>query len=71
MVQIDRRDGGGRTALSWAVEYGHEEVVKVLLQAGVDLEAESDKRSTPISIARQLGRDDLLSVLMMYATSQQ
>ncbi|KAM0260900.1 hypothetical protein ACHAQJ_002519 [Trichoderma viride] len=72
LVQIDRRDGGGRTALSWAVEYGHEEVVKVLLQAGADLEAESDKRSTPISIARQLGRDDLLSVLMMYAaTSRQ
>ncbi|PTB38647.1 hypothetical protein M441DRAFT_145727 [Trichoderma asperellum CBS 433.97] len=71
LVQIDRRDGGGRTALSWAVDYGHKEVVKVLLQAGADLEAESDKRSTPISIAKQLGRDDLLSVLMMYATSRQ
>ncbi|KAH8126973.1 ankyrin [Trichoderma asperelloides] len=66
LVQIDRRDGGGRTALSWAVDYGHKEVVKVLLQAGADLEAESDKRSTPISIAKQLGRDDLLSVLTIF-----
>lgn len=43
----------------------------VLLQAGADLEAESDKRSAPISIARQLGRHNLLDVFMTHATSGQ
>ncbi|KAM5521100.1 ankyrin repeat protein [Fusarium oxysporum f. sp. phaseoli] len=65
-VQLERRDGGGRTALSWAVEYGHAKVVKVLLQAGADPEARSNRGSTPISIAKQFGRDDLLSELMAY-----
>ncbi|KAF6527447.1 hypothetical protein HZS61_010491 [Fusarium oxysporum f. sp. conglutinans] len=65
-VQLERRDGGGRTALSWAVEYGHAKVVKVLLQAGADPEAKSNRGSTPISIAKQFGRDDLLSELMAY-----
>ncbi|KAJ0132058.1 Pogo transposable element with ZNF domain protein [Fusarium oxysporum f. sp. albedinis] len=65
-VQLERRDGGGRTALSWAVKYGHAKVVKVLLQVGADPEAKSNRDSTPMSIAKQFGRDDLLSELMSY-----
>lgn len=69
LVQIDRRDSSRQTALSWAVKYGHKEVAMVLLQAEADLEAENDNRSAPISIARQLGRHNLLSVSMTYAAS--
>ncbi|KAH7019650.1 hypothetical protein EDB80DRAFT_676627 [Ilyonectria destructans] len=65
-VQIERRDYSGRTALSWAVEYGHASIVKVLLQAGADPEAKSKRGSTPISIAEQLGRNDLLSELITH-----
>ncbi|KPM39876.1 hypothetical protein AK830_g6697 [Neonectria ditissima] len=68
-VQIERRDHGGRTALSWAVEYGHASIVKVLLQAGADPEAENKRGSTPISIAEQFERNDLLSELRTYDSS--
>ncbi|KAK7409151.1 hypothetical protein QQX98_008644 [Neonectria punicea] len=47
-VQIERRDFAGRTPLYWAVEYGHASIVKVLLQAGADPEAES-KRDTSLN----------------------
>ncbi|KAM0215059.1 hypothetical protein ACHAQD_008567 [Fusarium lateritium] len=65
-VELERRDGGGRTALSWAVEYGHSKVVGVLLEAGADPESMSKRGTTPISIAKQFGRDDLLSQLVEY-----
>jgi ankyrin repeat protein/nucleoside-triphosphatase THEP1 len=65
-VDIERRDGAGRTALSWAVEYGHAKVVGALLEAGADPEARSKRGSTPISVAKRFGRDDLLSQLMEY-----
>ncbi|KAH6951968.1 hypothetical protein DER45DRAFT_491815 [Fusarium avenaceum] len=65
-VDIERRDGAGRTALSWAVEYGHAKVVGALLEAGADPESRSKRGSTPISVAKQFGRDDLLSQLMEY-----
>ncbi|KAF4459721.1 ankyrin repeat-containing [Fusarium albosuccineum] len=65
-VQIERRDPGGRTALYWAVEYGHARVVKVLLEAGADPEAKDNRGNTPISAAKQYGRDDVLSELMVY-----
>lgn len=64
LVHLERQDRGGRTALSWAVEYGHASVVKVLLQEGADLEAKSNRGTTPISIAKQFGRDDILKELL-------
>ncbi|KAH6986404.1 hypothetical protein BKA56DRAFT_613779 [Ilyonectria sp. MPI-CAGE-AT-0026] len=63
-VHLERQDRGGRTALSWAVEYGHASVVKVLLQEGADPEAKSNRGTTPISIAREFGRDDILKELL-------
>ena len=48
------------------MEYGHASNVRVLLQAGADVEARSERGTTPISTAEQFGRDDLLSELMKY-----
>ncbi|KID81630.1 Ankyrin repeat protein [Metarhizium guizhouense ARSEF 977] len=65
-VQLERRDRGGRTALSWAVGYGHAKVVNVLLRAGADPDARSNDGRTPISIANQFGRSDMVKELMAH-----
>ncbi|KAF4336802.1 hypothetical protein FBEOM_9336 [Fusarium beomiforme] len=65
-AQLERRDGGGRTALSWAVEYGHLEVVKVLLRAGADHQTRSIRGNTPSMIAKQFGRNDMVKEMEVY-----
>ncbi|ESU16249.1 hypothetical protein FGSG_09640 [Fusarium graminearum PH-1] len=65
-VLIERRDRGGRTALSWAVEYGHIEVVKVLLRAGADTMTQTGSGRTPVMIAKDFGRDDMVKELEAY-----
>ncbi|KAF5985455.1 ankyrin repeat-containing protein [Fusarium bulbicola] len=65
-VLIERRDKGGRTALSWAVEYGHIEVVKVLLRAGADTGTQTGSGRTPAMIAKDFGRDDIVKELEVY-----
>ncbi|KAK1769572.1 ankyrin repeat-containing domain protein [Phialemonium atrogriseum] len=62
-INVDKRDCGGRTALYWAVEYGHLDMVKALIGKGADVRSTSNGRSTPISVARAFGRDDMVSFL--------
>ncbi|KAH7011243.1 hypothetical protein EDB80DRAFT_385007 [Ilyonectria destructans] len=64
MAHLERQERVGRSALSWAVEYEHASVVKVLLQEGADPEAKSNRGTTPILIAKQFGRDDILKELL-------
>lgn len=70
LVDLEHHDNGGRTALSWAVEYGHISVVRVLLQEGADPEAKSERGTTPISVAQQFGRTDILSELLNHNSSE-
>jgi ankyrin repeat protein len=65
-VNLERRDHSGRTALSWAVEYGHYLVVKVLLEAGADPEATNETGRTPVSVAQDYEREDLVQALQHY-----
>jgi len=65
-VDVEQADGGGRSVLSWAVEYGHIEVVRTLLQAGADPHSEAQKGISPISVAKNFGRDDIVKELLAY-----
>ncbi|KAI0188050.1 hypothetical protein EV127DRAFT_435338 [Xylaria flabelliformis] len=53
---------GARTVLSWAVEYGHLSVVRVLLREGADPESALDR----IPLAQAMGRYDLVNELQLY-----
>ncbi|KAK3375789.1 hypothetical protein B0T24DRAFT_617038 [Lasiosphaeria ovina] len=63
-VDLEREDSSGRTALSWAVEYGHPEVVRALLRAGADPDAENSKGIAPKTAAlRGLKRTEIVELL--------
>lgn len=45
------RDSSPRTALHWAINNGHAEIVHVLLAADADAGAEDQQKSTPLHSA--------------------
>ena len=49
--QVDEKDDTGMTALMWACEKGHDEVVDVLLRGGAGLEVRSDDGETALHFA--------------------
>jgi len=51
-VDINQRKEGGMTALHYAVDRGHIEVVKLLLEHGADKLAKDDDDQTPLMIAQ-------------------
>jgi len=66
LVDLEGRDRSGRTALSWAVEYGHVKVVRILLREGADPQSKSNNGTTPVSTAEEFGRDDILYELLYH-----
>lgn len=50
-VQINFTDDEGRTALHWAVEKGHENIARALVEARCDIDPESEEHGTPLSLA--------------------
>ncbi|KAI5919945.1 ankyrin repeat-containing domain protein [Camillea tinctor] len=64
-VDLDRRDRAGRTALAWAVEYGHTRVVQALLREGADpgptdVNENEATSPAPVAVAKRYGREDLI-----------
>jgi ankyrin repeat protein len=54
----------GQTPLSYAEEYGHEAVVKLLLEKGAELESKSDYGQTPLSYAAQYRHEVVVKLLL-------
>ena len=50
-MDVDHTDVYGQTALHYAVELGHVDVVQVLIDAGADVEARDKKGSSPINFS--------------------
>ena len=65
-VDPDSEDIDGRTPLSWAAEYGYEEVVKLLLaKDDVDLDSRNDRFGrTPLSWAAENGHKEVVELLL-------
>jgi ankyrin repeat protein len=54
---------GGYTALMYASREGHTEVAKLLIEEGVDVNAENNSGRTALKIARKRGRDEIVKLL--------
>jgi len=53
-----------RTALMCAVEWKHIETVKLLIEAGADLEMADKQGNTPLMIAKSNGSEEIIELLM-------
>eukprot|EP00054_Salpingoeca_dolichothecata_P010738 m.59754 g.59754 ORF g.59754 m.59754 type:complete len:419 (+) comp19127_c0_seq1:209-1465(+) len=72
-IDIDRKDSLGNTPLRKAVEYGHQEVVNLLLKSGADATARnkigtgsSQKSETLLHIAVRDGKPEMVEMLARY-----
>ena len=54
----------GQTALMLAVSHGREEMVRALLDCGVDVNVQDDEGSTALMCASEHGRSEIVSLLL-------
>ena len=63
---IDESDSDRRTALIWASEYGHKEVVETLLQHGADVNAQGGICGNALQAASQNGHEKMVQLLLQW-----
>jgi TonB family protein len=61
---LDAADGTGRTALMYAVEGGHDEIVEMLLAAGASLDRQDLSGETALHLAARRGRTAAARLLL-------
>ena len=64
IAQVNSRDDGGRTPLSYAAENGHADVVQLLLDFKADVDSKDHERRTPLSYAAENGHADVAKLLL-------
>lgn len=69
-ARVHAANGAGRTALHYASEGGHTDVVAFLLECGADVGARDLGDGTPLAYARQGGFDDVVSLLAAYGADE-
>ena len=61
---VDARDNDNGTPLHWASEQGHSEVVRFLLEHGVDADARDNANCTPLHWASEQGHPEVVLLLL-------
>jgi ankyrin repeat domain-containing protein 50 len=63
--KLETKDDIGRTPLSWAARYGHEALVKLLLEKGAELETKDEEYGqTPLSWAARNEHEAVVKLLL-------
>ncbi|KAI8398630.1 hypothetical protein FOFC_19845 [Fusarium oxysporum] len=63
-VNVDTKDGEGRTPLWWATKKGHKAVVQLLLDWGAYIEAADEWGQTPLARAAETGHKAVVQLLL-------
>jgi ankyrin repeat protein len=64
-VDVDAKDGDGRTPLCWAAHNGHEAIVRLLVATSkVDVNVKDADGRTPLSWAAENGRASVVKLLL-------
>ncbi|KAL1595277.1 hypothetical protein SLS60_009967 [Paraconiothyrium brasiliense] len=63
-ADLESKNIGGKTPLSYAAMNGYEAVVKLLLVNGADLEHNSKRGQTPLSLAAENGHEAVVKLLL-------
>ncbi|MCG8339713.1 MAG: ankyrin repeat domain-containing protein [Cytophagales bacterium] len=60
----ETKDGYGKTALHWAAENGHGEVVELLLDSGAQVEATDKEGQTPLHLAVEEKKEEIVRMIV-------
>lgn len=63
-VDVDGRNLGGWTPLMYAAYIGHDNVVNLLLESGVSVNASTAKGLTPLMLAASCGNESIAFFLL-------
>jgi len=64
-ANVNAKRENGWTALRWAAFFGHKEIVKLLIQAGADVNAkEYEYGRTALYYAREEGHEEIVQLLL-------
>mmetsp|Transcript_12194 Transcript_12194/g.13326 ORF Transcript_12194/g.13326 Transcript_12194/m.13326 type:complete len:139 (-) Transcript_12194:24-440(-) len=63
-ANLSTQDKYLRTALHWAAYYGHKQIVEYLLTQGVNSSMEDENCKTPLNLAQEKGRNDVIELLL-------
>ncbi|XHG08662.1 hypothetical protein AWENTII_011757 [Aspergillus wentii] len=66
---LNSKDSEGNTPLAWATSQGHENMVKVLLSMGVDVDSKDHSGATPLSKAACNGHSETVKLLLEYGAA--
>ena len=66
-ADVESKDSGRQTSLSWAAYNGHSEVVKLLLQAKAEVDSKDEDGRTPLSWAARHGHLEIVKFLVKEA----
>ncbi len=69
-ADLNTRYGPGNTALHYAAEKGHADIVKELLAKGADPSSSNDDGKSPADLARAIGNSDIAKVLEAAASKK-
>lgn len=63
-INIDFKGGNGLTQLQWASQYGHQKIIKVLVNSGAHIETKDEYGRTLLIIASQDGKCEAMKKLI-------
>ncbi len=66
IININAKDKLGYTALMFAVDYGHKDLILLLLQKGIDVNAESTLNWTALKRAQLYNSNDIVELLKIH-----